>query len=202
MPQLPACDDARYEEMVCCAMEAIRESRDDLGPTDPEWIISKLRYLLRAGAKNRQAIIARAKAGDVLMHEALMREVDEMLDNNEMPPASLRVYATERHLHPKRRKGVAWWVNFRRDFMIARLIDAACEAYGITATRSPCSSKHCAAEVVAEALKRSGYGRITEKAVANMWGRPPLGTGSGTSSECQCTITPSSSSRSRPLRGA
>jgi hypothetical protein len=165
--------DAEYEEMVCCVMEVI--VRDDIRPTNPEWIIGKLRDLLRAGLADRQHTIASARAGDILAHEALMREFHEMLDEGAMPPASLRAYAAERDLHPRRGKGAGWWVNFQRDFGISFLVHLTCEAYGIAATRNSASSRKtpCAAAVVADALTRSGRA-ITEKAVANVCGRRPI----------------------------
>jgi hypothetical protein len=70
MPLPTTYADAAHEEMVCCVMEMIQAFRDDILPTDPEWIIGKLRDLLRAGLADWQHTIAGARGGDVLAHEA------------------------------------------------------------------------------------------------------------------------------------
>ena len=88
-------------------------------------------------------------------------EFDEMVDEGEKrPPASLVVYARERHLHPKPGKGRDWWANVPRDIIITDLVRLVCDHYRIAATRNTASRdknprKPCAADIVATALTRS-----------------------------------------------
>lgn len=177
--QLPATyADAVHEKMVCEVMELIRAFPEDILPTDPEWVIGKLRELLRTGGlAEQQHIITSARAGNVLAHKALIREFHEMLNEDGKPSVALRAYAAEcdlHDLHPQRGKGAAWWVNMRRDFWISLWMDWICEAYGIAATRNPASSRKCAADVMAEALNKSGCGPITWKSLAEVYGRCPI----------------------------
>ena len=176
--QLPAAyADAKHEEMVCRTMNAIQAFRDDiLLPTDREWMIALLRDRLRDGLTEQERMIAWARGGCVLSHEALLLEFRELANNHILAPASLNDYVGKPDLHPQRGKGADWWVNFRRNVMIAALVHVICEHYRITSTRSSASigKKPCAAAVVAKALRRSGH-KITEKTVANVCrSRPPL----------------------------
>jgi hypothetical protein len=108
-------------------------------------------------------------AGDDLSHDVLMAEFDEMIDEGVIPPASLREYARNRDKHPKRGRGRVWYDNWGRNWDFMLLIAVVAEAFGLEATRNRATEGPCGVSVVAAALQRRGFKRVSESRLANLW---------------------------------
>ena len=151
-----------YEEaMIQEAMLLVERIEDKLTSPAREYIKALLRERLRRGLTDRDEVIAAAEVGDDLSHEALMDEFHEKLDEGVMPPASLRDYARRTEKHPKRGKGRVWYDDWRRNWGIMLLV----------ALVGGVAERPCAAGIVAAALKRRGFKRVSESRISNLWGQ-------------------------------
>jgi hypothetical protein len=149
-----------------------------IDPARP-WIEATLRDRLRQGLTQRQKVIEAAERGDELSHAVLSAEFHELLDASVMPPASLRAYMAKTDKHPKRRRGHAWWADWRRHWVIVMLVGVTAMRFNLFPTRNKSSlSSLSASAVVARALQRSGFKTgVSESFVANLWGSRPYGGG-------------------------
>jgi hypothetical protein len=163
---------ATYEEaMIQEAMALIARIEDKLTALPREYIAAQLRERLRRGLTDRQRVIDAAWDGDDLSHDVLMAEFHEMLDEGIMPPASLRAYAAQTDKHPKRGKGRVWYTDWRRNHGFMILLALVGEKFNLNATRSRSTDSPCAASVLAIALQRRGFKRVSESRLTNLWGQ-------------------------------
>src|SRR5262249_26792927 len=146
---------------------------DQLNGNGRQWIEAALRERLRRGLTNREKVIEAAEAGDELSHAALMAEFHSMLDEHQLPPASLCTYARQTEKHPSRGRGRVWYDAWRRDWVMMFLLAGAALEFNLAPTRNRASTdKPSAASVVAAAMKRCGHIRGTsESRLANLWGK-------------------------------
>jgi hypothetical protein len=166
MPDLPA----SYEEaMIRLVMEAIEPLAESLTGSARDYLASGLRDRLRRGLTERQKVIDAALAGDDLSHDVLMAEFDEMLDENVMPPGSLREYARNRNKHPKRGRGRVWYDDWRRNWTLCLLVALVVLAFRLNPTRNRSTDGPCGASIVAIALQRRGFKRVSESRITNLW---------------------------------
>jgi hypothetical protein len=163
---------ATYEEaMIRFAMAEVDQIEHFLTGSAREYLAASLRERLRRGLTDRQKVIDAAENGDDLSHDVLMGEFHAMLDEGIMPPASLRAHAARIEKHPKRGRGRVWYDDWRRNYGFCLLIAIVGEAFGLEATRNRTTEGPCGASLVATALKRRGFKRVSESRVANLWGQ-------------------------------
>ena len=167
-PELPATYESAVAEMVAAAIERIEHMLDGAAG---EWLAKALRERLRRGLTDRQKVIDAARDGDILSHEILLAEFHDLLDRNEMPPASLRTYAAQRSKHPRRSRGRVWYDGWRRNYGFCLLIALTAERFGLQVTRSRASTGPCATSITSLALQRRGFKRVSESRLANLWGQ-------------------------------
>src|SRR5215471_4084923 len=163
---------ATYEEaMIRFAMAAVDQIEHVLTGSAREYLAAGLRERLRRGLTDRQKVIDAAENGDDLSHDVLMGEFHAMLDEGIMPPASLRAYVARIEKHPKRGRGRVWYNDWQRNLGFCLLIAIVGEAFGLEATRNRTTEGPCGASLVATALRRRGFKRVSS---------PIYGASSGT----------------------
>lgn len=163
---------ASYEEaMIAQAMAAVERVAHFLDGSARDYLAAGLRERLRRGLTDRQRVIDAALAGDDLSHDILMAEFDEMLDQNVLPPASLREYARQRDKHPKRGRGRVWYDDWRRNWAFCVLVAHMCLQFNLAPTRNRATEGPCGASVVTIALQRRGFKRVSESRLTNLWGQ-------------------------------
>jgi hypothetical protein len=159
------------DALVARAVPLVERVQHMLAGSAGEWIATEMRKRLRAGLSERDMVIAAAYAGDALAHEVLMGEFHELLDEGEMPPASLREYARKTELHSKRGKGRVWWDDWRRNYAAVTLMAAiGLEFPGLEATRNKTTEKPCCASIASAALRCRGI-KMSESRLTNLWGQ-------------------------------
>jgi hypothetical protein len=159
-----------YEEaMVQLTMRLVEPIQHLLTGSAREYLATALRERLRRGLTDRQRVIDAVEAGDDLSHDVLMAEFHAMLDEGVMPPASLRAYAGRPEKHPKRGRGRVWYDDWRRNYVFVLLIALVAERLGLEATRNRSTEGPCGASLVATALHRLGFRRVSESRLANLW---------------------------------
>jgi hypothetical protein len=160
------------EAMIQSAVQRIERIEHELSGVAGEYIARSLRDRLRRGLTDRQKVIDEALGGDLLSHDVLMAEFDEMIDQGVMPPASLRVYAQQREKHPKRGRGRVWHDGWRRTYGFTLLIVDICLKFDLNPTRNAASEGPCGASVLSTALRRKGFKGVSESRLKNLWGLP------------------------------
>jgi hypothetical protein len=160
----------RMAIMVNKVLPKLEMRRDEVR----EWLRTLLRERLRRGLTDRQLVVDAAWAGCKLSHDVVMTEFHELLDVNEMPPASLRAYAAragERRFKP----GSPWYEDFIRNLGFCILICVAgreFEQFGLNPTRNReqrRTRQPSWCSLVRAGLERNGI-HLGEKTLENLWG--------------------------------
>jgi hypothetical protein len=137
--------------------------------------IYELRANMRDGVVAQQHIIAAARNGDLLAHEALKLEFHDMLNRDAMPPVALRAYAAEYDLRPPRRqRGGDGAKNWNEDWGFVTLVGVFAHVSGLEPTRNEATRaarKPSSASVCSTALRLRGYNRATEGRLNKLWSR-------------------------------
>ena len=169
-PKLPALP--TYEEAMIGRAEALVERVEDkLAGSARQWIKAVLLTRLRGELTDRQKVIDAARDGDDLSHDVLMAEFHGLLDEGIMPPASLRDYASRTEGHPRRGRGRVWYDDWRRNWGFMALIVLIGVEFNLNPTRNRAGEGPCAASIVAIALQRRGFKRVSESRLTNLWGQ-------------------------------
>jgi len=131
-----------------------------------ERLIAKLREIIRRDFNSRSEVIKDAEGGNLLCHQALRAEYEEMLDKHELPPATLTSYM----LHgkkPRRRPGrhTDEWDHRQRDIAVGMLAAAVRHAFDLELNHNPANDRPCATDVVSAALRLKGI-KLSPKRVS------------------------------------
>jgi hypothetical protein len=139
-----------------------------------DFLIDKLRELIRGGVVDCDRVIDSADGGDLLAHQALMAEFDAVMQSHELPTVALIEYARSHRGEDEVRRprgSHTKWDSFNRDIFIIGLAFLISDRFGIPLTRSEASDEPCAAGVLAKALKRQRRQmgvRLEKKSLANI----------------------------------
>jgi hypothetical protein len=131
--------------------------------------IVRLREIIRYDYKLREEMIKDAEGGNLLCHQALESEFNELLDTNREIPASLKTYVLRKEKHPKRRRGkhADEWDQRERNVAYLILMSRACTEFGIDLNHNEANDRPCATEVVSAALKLKGI-EVSPKRLAGI----------------------------------
>jgi hypothetical protein len=116
-------------------------------------------------------VIAQAKAGDKVAHEALCYVAENLTDRGESLPNELGKYVLEfaRGKRPNFRRGRSGYENIYRDFHICvavrRVVKMGYDATRNAETRG--SESACA--IVAKASEETKFGDLTEHTINEIW---------------------------------
>ena len=161
-----------YEEaMIRRAEELVERVEDKLTGSARQWIKAALLTRLRGELTDRQKVIDAARDGDDLSHDVLMAEFHGMLDEGIMPPASLRDYAARTEEHPRRGRGRVWYDDWGRNWGFLAVIVLIGMEFNLNPTRNRASEGPSATSIVAIALQRRGFKRVSESRLTNLWGQ-------------------------------
>jgi hypothetical protein len=130
---------------------------------------------LQQGLVGTLDVIDAADEGDPIADEVLRRFGAEMLDRGEMPPAALLTYLNRNLLRRnnfQKPRGQSWIRNYSRNIVIATAVDMTAERWGLRvhssrerkerSGRKARPARVSASYLVAEALRRSGFGNLTQ----------------------------------------
>jgi hypothetical protein len=139
------------------------------------WLETTLRDYLQRGLIETLRVVEAANDGDEIADAALRRVFAEMLDRGEEPPATLKAYGIRGAVRGPvtRKRGNAWYDNWRRDIGIAVLVFLTMQHFGLRPTRNREQRRRrqpSASSVVHAALGR-GQINVAEKTVENIWAR-------------------------------